>query len=547
MRTIHLRAGPTPDTYVVVFAYDEQLLSLVKTVPGRAYDPVRRVWRIPAAPEVVEMLRMQLPPDTTLTADPAVLEAHANAVGQLRRAADVKKAGDSDISYTYLTEPYAHQRAGLEFLASLGGGALLWEMGTGKTKTAIDFCEWLAAEHVLVICPNTVKRNWGAEVEKHAGHQGYDVLDGSVKDRIGRLAKTRYSIVNCESLSIAAFAKAAQAVEWDVVIVDESTRFKTPSAARTKALHKLTATHRLILTGTPITGKPEDAWAQLHFVAPGLLGSYWHFRDRYIALDFFKHPIGLKAGMAPELNKLIASRSYRVLKEDVLDLPPKVYEDRVVELAGPQKQAYEQMKHDLYVELAGMENATAYNILTMLLRLTQITAGLVGGGDRYTWLPNNAKVDELDQLLTDELRDQQVVVFGMYQEELRQLSDRYSAPIIYGPTPERERFAHIEDFQSGRTRVLLCQERTGGIGINLTAAQTAIYYTRGWSLEEYLQSQDRLHRIGQTRSVTILHLIAKGTVDEDIAKALRKKQNLADQLTGDDARRLARDLLGRKL
>jgi SNF2 family DNA or RNA helicase len=211
------------------------------------------------------------------------------------------------------------------------------------------------------------------------------------------------------------------------------------------------------------------------------------------------------------------------------------------------------MKEDLRVQIEGMEGASAFNILTVLLRLTQITAGLVGENDKYTWLDkDNAKLAELDNLLNDELAGEQVVVFGTYQRELEKLAERFGTvglhegdylPIVYGPTPERVRHTIIEDFQAGRRRLLFAQQRTGGIGITLTAAKTAIYYTRSWSLEEYLQSQDRLHRIGQTGTVSILHLIAKGSIDEEIAKALRGKQTLADQLTGDDARRIARDLL----
>ena len=551
MRTIRLRASPSPYIVRAIFPPDPELISLIKTVPGRKWNPTMRVWDIPSTPETLEGLRASLPSDVQIVADSEVRDAHARQLAALSHANSARTRGDSDIEFDYVTQPYGHQRAGLEFLAHLGGGALLWEMGTGKTKTAIDYCEWLALQpdgpgddlRVLVICPNTVKRSWGDEIVKHADHASY-VVDKPV-------GGARYTITNCEKLSLKSTLAPLAAREWDVVIADESTRFKNPTAQRTKALHRLKAHQRLILTGTPITGKPEDAWAQFQFVAPGLLGSWWSFRDRYLALDYFKHPVGIKPGMAGELKQLIASRSYRVLKQDVIDLPPKVYADRIVEMSGDQQRAYEQMKTDLRVQIEGMEGASAFNILTVLLRLTQITAGLVGESDRYTWLDKgNAKLDELDNLLNDELAGEQVVIFGNYQRELEALARRYARghpgdhlPIIYGPTPERVRAEIIRDFQLGNHRLLFAQQRTGGIGITLTAAKTCVYYTRSWSLEEYLQSQDRLHRIGQTGTVSVLHLIAKGTIDEEIAKALRGKQTLADQLTGDDARRIARDLL----
>lgn len=534
------------DSIAVAFPYDPGLLGAVRGVPGRKWVATRHSWTIPCTPEAVRTLMTRLPQDVPLIVDDP-LRAKVNERARALSAAQAVKAdGDSEIDFEFLTKPYAHQRAGLDFLVTIRNGALLWEMGTGKTKTAIDYAEWLLDQggdspfRILVICPNTVKRNWGDEIRKHAGHDRY-VIDKPVGSEL-------YTITNCEKLSLKASLTPILAREWDLVIVDESTRFKTPTAKRTKALHKIRAKRRVILTGTPITGKPQDAWAQLEFVEPGILGSWWSFVDGYLEKDHFGAIKGVKPSAGQRLRETIESRSYRVLKEHVLDLPPKVYEDRWVELAGDQKRAYEQMKKELRVAIEGVHAISAPTILTQLLRLTQITAGLVGAGTDYTWLEkDNAKVAELDSLLLDDLEGKQVVVFGLYQRELEQLARRYVRhqllPIIYGPTPESHRHDLIADFQRGAQQYLFVQAHTGGIGINLTAAQYAVYYTRGWSLEDYLQSQDRLHRIGQQGTVTIVHLGAKGTVDETIAKSLAAKQNMADLLTGDKARRLAAEVL----
>jgi SNF2 family DNA or RNA helicase len=552
------RASPT--LLAVRFAYDEEVITAVKSIPGRTWNKANHVWVIPSSPENVRQLRKLMPHHAKLLVETKLLaDLEAQEAG-LAKGQAVRDAGDSAIAFDYVTAPYAHQRAGLEFLVHLGSGALLWEMGLGKTKTAIDYAEYLEREafeshvgstKVLVITPNTVKRNWGAEIEKHAGHTAYIIPDGTLPKRAKAFGTARYTIVNAEALSYAVTAGALQAITWDLVIVDESTRFKTPSAQRTKALHKLRATQRIILTGTPITGKPEDAWSQLEFVSPGLFGSFYSFRDRYLQLDYFRKPVGVKPGMAQDLVERVARRSYRILKRDVLDLPEKVYANRVVELSGEQAKAYKQMRDELRVEIENAPKFTATNILTVLLRLTQITAGLVGTTDSgYLWLPDSAKLAELDNLLLDELAGEQVVIFGQYQRELEELAKRYVGeipgwhPIIYGPTPEKVRHELVDEFQRGARRLLFCQNRTGGIGINLTAAQVAVYYTRSWSLEEWLQSQDRLHRIGQRGTVSILSLVAKDTIDEEIAKALAAKQNIADYLTGDKARQLAARLLG---
>lgn len=551
MRVIRIQPGRSPDSLTVAFSYDPELIAIVKQVPGRVWDKAYKTWSVPDTPENLAWLKARIPANTELRVDAPITERAEKRVAGMARAAATRSAGDSAIPFAYKTEPYAHQRAGLEFLTHIESGALLWEMGLGKTKTAIDYCEWLSAARVLVICPNTVKRNWVLEIAKHAGHVDYVLPTGTLPVRAKALGTARYTILNCEALSYPVMAKALKEIEWDVVIADESTRFKSPKASRTKVLHKLKAAHRLILTGTPITNTAEDAWAQFHFIAPGLLGSWWGFMDRYLDKDRFGNVVGTKKHMVNDLAARIESRSYRILKSEVLDLPPKVYSDRHVELAGDQAKAYKQMRDELRVAMAG-QSFEAFNVLTQLLRLTQITAGLIGEQGKYQWVEDgNAKLAELDAIVNEEAKGEQLVIFGIYQRELEELAKRYVVArdrddlgIIYGPTPERVRHELIEQFQAGRRRLLFIQSRTGGIGINLTAAQTAVYYTRGWSLEEYLQSQDRLHRIGQTGTVNIVHLVAQGTVDETIAKALATKQSLADHLTGDFARKLARDVLG---
>lgn len=565
------------DKAVVVahYPYSPAVNAAMKDVPGRAFDPRAKKWSFPVNPANVLALRARLVGLGWALAIAEDLKAALNAMYRdTAAAAEVRKAGDSDIDFAYLTEPYAHQRAGLDFLVKLNGGALFWEMGLGKTKTAIDFAEYLYRQgrpggsdpgngSVLVICPNTVKRNWALEIEKHAGHNNWVIPAGAMTKRVTQLGSARYTIVNCEALSLAPLAPAIRDFAWDLVIVDESTRFKSPKAHRTKLLHKVKAKRRVILTGTPITGKPEDAWSQLEFVRPGLFGkSFWAFTDRYLMKDWFGNVAGLKPETGDELRERIDSVSYRILKDQVLDLPPKVYSDRRVTMDGDQLRAYRQMRDELRIEIESMPNVRAANILTVLLRLTQVTAGLVGSKDSgYQWLGDRAaKVRELDDLLNDELKGEQVVIFGLYQRELEELADRYDAggsnilvaglgaphrPIIYGPTPEAVRATLVNEFQAGDRRLLFVQSRTGGIGITLTAAQTAIYHTRSWSLEEYLQSQDRLHRIGQTGTVSIIHLRAEESIDDDIADALTEKQTLSDHLTGDTARKLALRILGK--
>lgn len=700
MPVAHLtRAAPGYNVARLDYPYDPDVTEAIRRIPGREWNRTYKFWSFPLTPANVLMLRESLVHiGWALTMPADVAKALNEEYALAKKAGAVRAAGDSDIAFAYRTEPYAHQRAGLAFLAHLNGGGLLWEMGLGKTKTAIDYAEWLhQREHdalqgndrqangaaplgtaeprasaglppsllsgkprdiqgesaslsgntpradqrdgstglavaslgghtrgvdganrtaagplrsvssvlgakdsrrpqsrdgwttgpplsalqsrdratprqpsdhetgcpvcgfcVLVITPNTVKRNWGEEIEKHAGHSDYVIPRGTIAKRVEQLGQATYTIVNCETLSHKAMAEALRGIKWSLTAVDESTRFKTPSAARTKALMKLNTKRRVILTGTPITGKPQDAFVQFEWVKPGTFGrSYWTFAERYLQKDWFGNVTGLKPENAAELRSRIDAVGYRLLKSDVLDLPEKVYTTRRVEMVGEQLRAYRQMRDELRIELANNTEIRANNILTVVLRLTQVTAGLVGERGSYQWLNDNAKLVELRALLNEELANEQVVIFGIYQAELEALAAEFGAPakfagktspalpIIYGPTPERDRQELINEFQAGDRRLLFAQVRTGGIGINLTAAHNAIYYTRGWSLEEWLQSQDRLHRIGQTGTVNIIPLVAEGSIDEDIADALSEKKNMADYLTGDAARALAARLLGK--
>jgi len=567
-----IRAAPGYDIARVIFPYSSEVTEAIRRIPGRAFNRTYKFWTFPLTPENVLLLREDLKRFGWALEMPPDIAAQLNATWQKSRQAHaIRTAGDSDIAFAYLTEPYAHQRAGLAFLERLNGGALLWEMGLGKTKTAIDFAEYIGGDvdnlrlvggkpliqfRVLVICPNTIKGNWGQEIEKHAGHDNYVIPRGTLAKRVTQLAGARYTIINAEALSHKVMALALRDIVWDLIVVDESTRFKTMGAERTKALLKLQTKRRVILTGTPITGKPQDAYVQFEWVRPGTFGnSYFVFAERYLKKDWFGNVTGLNPATADELRSRIDSVGYRLLKTDVLDLPEKVYETRTVEMTGAQLKAYRQMRDELRIELTDNSEVRANNILTMVLRLTQVTAGLLGQAGKYEWIPDSAKLVELRHLLNEELANEQVVVFGLYQAELENLADEFvpsnpagtigTPPIIYGPTPEGIRQTLIDEFQRGARRLLFVQSRTGGLGINLTAARNAIYYTRGWSLEEWLQSQDRLHRIGQTGTVTIIPLVAEDSIDQDIADALGAKKNMADFLTGDGARELARKILGK--
>jgi SNF2 family DNA or RNA helicase len=331
--------------------------------------------------------------------------------------------------------------------------------------------------------------------------------------------------------------------------IDESTTIKNPTAKRTKNILKIgnLAKYRRILTGSPVTKSPLDLYSQCEFLDPFHLGhsSYYSFRARYAHMldrNFGGRRVQI-VGSYRRLDELalkLEKFSYRVLKEDCLDLPPKIYMKRLVELTTEQKKVYEQMKKMALAMLDDKVMSTV-NVMTQLMRLHQVTCGHFKADDEtITHLKNN-RLDELISLL-DEVEGK-VIIWANYVEDIKRIVETLkktygddSTVEYHGSVDSTLRQDNIALFQekNSPTRYFVGNAQTGGYGITLTAANTVVYYSNNYDLEKRLQSEDRAHRIGQTGSVTYVDLIAEGTIDEKIVKSLRSKINIANEIMGED-------------
>jgi SNF2 family DNA or RNA helicase len=242
-----------------------------------------------------------------------------------------------------------------------------------------------------------------------------------------------------------------------------------------------------------------------------------------------------------ELSDKLKNFSYRVLKEDCLDLPDKIYIKRNVALTSEQLKLYQQMKTMALAILNGKQ-VTSVTVLTQLMRLHQITCGHFTADDGTTQLVKNNRITELMDVLEEV--EGKAIIWANYQHDItniiKAVVEEYGEESIvdyYGLTPQEDRQENIQKFQNDpKCRFLIGTPQTGGYGITLTAANTVIYYSNGYDLEKRLQSEDRAHRIGQKKSVTYVDLIAEKTVDEKIVKALRKKINIASEVLGEELR-----------
>jgi SNF2 family DNA or RNA helicase len=474
------------------------------------------------------------------------------------------------MNYKFKTKPYAHQLTALEKSWDKTEYGYFMEMGTGKSKVLVDNMAMLydkgRINGALIIAPKGVYNNWFTqEIPTHlVSHiQPTMVLwtasTSKTKDKeYQSLFETGHDlhilIMNVEALSTKKgldFAAKFMSCHKTMLAVDESTTIKNPTAKRTKSILQLgkQAEYRRILTGSPVTKSPLDLYTQCAFLDEFLLGfnSFYAFRNRYahmVERNFGGRRVQLIASYQrlDELSDNIKKFSYRVLKEDCLDLPDKIYTKREVELTEEQSKAYATMKSAALALLKG-KMATAPHVLTQMMRLHQITCGHLKNDDGTITKLKNNRMKELLGLLEEV--EGKVIIWANYiydiENIVENISEVYGNDSIvqyYGAIGTEDRATAIKKFQDpdSKVRFFVGNPQTAGYGITLTAASNVVYYSNGYDLEKRLQSEDRAHRIGQKKSVTYVDLIAPKTVDEKIVKALRKKMSIANTIMDEDWR-----------
>ena len=473
------------------------------------------------------------------------------------------------MNYKFKTKPYAHQLTALEKSWNKENYAYFMEMGTGKTKVLIDNVAMLydkgKIDGALIIAPKGVVKTWyEQELPTHLPDHIENVsvlwqpnITKTQQEKLDTLFEIDTAlhilIMNVEALSTEKGVKFATKFinsHKTMMAIDESTTIKTPSAGRTKNIIKigLDAKYKRIMTGSPITKNPLDLYTQCEFLDPWLLdfASYYAFRNRYAEMKTM-HIRGRSIQVVDkfqnlgELSDIVKEFSYRVLKEDCLDLPPKIFIKRHVTLTPDQKKVYEQMKEQAIAHLNG-KVTTTMTVLTQLMRLHQITCGYVAADDGTTQQVESNRLNELMSILED--TDGKVIIWANYQLSVGEIIQKIikvygpdSYVHYYGLTPQEDRQDFIRKFQNDpKCRFIIGTPQTGGYGITLTEANTVIYYSNGYDLEKRLQSEDRAHRIGQKKTVTYIDLIAEDTIDEKIVEALRKKINIASEVMGEELR-----------
>jgi SNF2 family DNA or RNA helicase len=474
--------------------------------------------------------------------------------------------------YSFKTEPYKHQSEALDLMYGLNASALFMEMGTGKTKAAIDnACAHFLENHinaVLIMCPNAIRKTWQRELQIHCPLE-YNVhlLDMKKKKAFDKWMgqdlinpeKITYLVAALESLSqgrghelIERFLLATNAYMY----VDESSRIKNHRsnvAKKSEALGRI-CKYRTIMTGTSVTNGPMDLYMQFEFLDPDIIGvgDFYSFRNRYAIMGGYEDRQIIGYDNIEELTDIIRPYTYQALKKDVLkEIPPKTYTKRFVTLSGEQKKLYDYMKRNKAIHPSTGKTLVCQNVLEHALRSHQICGGFYAyekgkivnpktGKEKiifeYERLNTNPKVNEVMAIAAESTS--QVIIWCTYDEEIdatcEALRKEYGDDQVvelHGRVDDDTRDVNVyEKFQKGKVRFIVGNAMTGGMGLTMTNAEIVIYFSNTFKLEDRLQSEDRAHRSGQTKKVLYIDLVYEDTIDVTVLDALVNKKDMSDYI-----------------
>lgn len=555
---MRIAKGPYGNKYCLLKfdKVDSDVLQKVETLPSFKRWIARELLFQPTGATIARIHKFW--PDCTWDDD--VVHHLDNYIDNLKAAEDTLKNKKVDLpandDFIFKTVPFEHQRKAFYISRDKQSFAYLLEQGTGKTKVTIDNAAYLYAggkiNCLVVIAPNGVHRNWLKEIDIHlpdwCPRETVFYRSGMNKkeqDRFDEVSMAK-DCLRVFTFNVEAFSSPKAIYHMQkillandiMMVVDESTRIKTPGAKRTKAITKFgkLAKYRRILTGTPVTKGAEDAYSQFKFLDPNILGydSYYSFKARYCVMGGYEQKQIVSYQNTDELVRSIDSHSFRVLKKDCLDLPDKIYQRHYVDMSEKQRKLYTTMKKSFVAELGG-ETIEAPEAITRLLRMQQILCG---------WFPTEDGIEAIDdknpriEALKDILSgiNSKTIIWARFKADIRAIEKLLGDQAVsyHGDVSTDARVDAIERFQNDpKIRYFVGTPQAGGTGITLTAAEYAIYYSNSFDLEQRLQSEDRCHRIGTKTNVTYIDIECQKSIDSKIIKALRDKKSIADMITKD--------------
>ena len=533
-----------------------------KAIPGARWDKELKAWRYPFTPFAAKAIAEQFPPDKSKWSDIAeklLLEAQSIA-----DSARHKTATTLPEIPVQRVPAWHHQKQCFWFARYLTGVMIAFDMGTGKSRIAIDLIQNREHWQVLILCPKSVVAVWPKEFRKHAVRD-YVVItgdEGSVAQRVKhiqqelRLARARLKpaivVLNYEAAWRDPMEDFLLTYPWECVVLDESHRIKSPSGKSSKFCSRMgdTVPFRMCLTGTPMPHSPLDIYAQYRFLDKGIFGtSFVNFRARYAIMGGYGNHQVQGYQNEQELHGKMYQIAFRVKAEDVQDLPEAIDIVRTCKLSASARAIYRDLDREFVAEV-GSGAVTVTNALTKLLRLQQITSGFLTLDKSDEDPRAKAQIRDIDtskaelllDILTDLKEEEPVAIFCRFHHDLDTVHEVGKA--LGRATLELSgRVNQLADWQEGKAPLLAVQISSGGVGIDLVRTCYEIFYSIGYSLGEYLQARKRAHRPGQNRTTRFIHLIAEDTKDQAVYDALEKREDVVESILNTTRARHAVDAL----
>ena len=457
------------------------------------------------------------------------------------------------LSMPVKVKPYAHQQNAFDFVCGLfglttfeevsSGAALLMEMGTGKSLVGVALAGILSRfsmiDRALIVCPLSIMGVWAEELDKFADFPySVTLLKGTMakkKEQLINLPKSDLQIVVTNYETMWRMEPELQRFHAGLIIADEGHRLKDGTSRQSKAMHRLgdRSDYRLLLTGTAISNKELDIYSEYRFAAPQVFGkSFYVFRGRYFNMGGYGGYVPVfKKEMLDDFLKKLHSVAFRVRKDECLDLPAITEEIRTIDLEPNAAKLYAQIEAESYAELRNSE-VTVFNVLTRILRLSQITGGHLTDDDKASHSVSTAKLDALSDIIDSmQAEGRKLVVMARFVPELDDIETliqkkKIGYSCVRGGV--KDRAEEVRRFQEDdECCIFLGQIQAAGMGLTLTAASTMVFFSLDYNMANFDQAKARIHRVSQTENCHYIYLCCRNTIDRKVLRSLREKVDLA--------------------
>lgn len=520
----------------ISFPYDSKIVEIIRNFPIRFWSLESKEWEIPGD-KLTELVNKLYDYEIELIVDnPDLLMDKKVAIPN---------------GFKFKTEPFQHQVDGFEYGLANNCWLLGDEQGLGKTKQVIDIAVARKLseniKHCLIVCGvNGLKWNWQNEITTHSDETGYILgqrmtKKGTLKigsnndklDDLNNLPSDYFIITNVESLRVKEIADKVAALcksgDIGIVAIDEIHKCKNPQSQQGKGMLKVNAKYKIAMSGTPLMNTPLDLFIILKWLGYET-HTYSAFKNYYCEMGGFGGYQIMGYKHLDALQEQLDNVMLRRLKDEVLDLPEKLYIDEYVDMTSEQAKIYKEVTDQIRNDIDSVK--VSPDPLAQLIRLRQATGYT---GILSSTIQESAKLDRLEELVEESIENgRKVVIFSNWTQMTKAIYQRvskYGCEVITGETKDSDRQGYVWDFQNNdKVKVMLGTIGAMGTGLTLTAGTVVIFMDHPWTRAAYDQAVDRCHRIGQNNNITVYNLLCKNTIDERIWKIVNQKGAMADAL-----------------